>query len=303
MTDLSVIISTYNPNIQTINKTLNGLKEQTLNPDLWELLIIDNNSSNGFDTKVDLGFFTNSKIVKEPRQGLTYARLKGFKEAKGEVIIMVDDDNVLQSDYLETVLNIFKDHPQIGSAGGKSIPDFECEEPIWLPEFYGNLALRDLGDHVIITKWENTYPNTAPIGAGMAIRRAALQAYIDAMTTDKSIITDRTGTSLTSGGDNEINIQILKSGWELGYFPELVLRHIIPKERVQVQYLARLLRDTNRSWVRLLEKHHTCPWKSINKQTLIFRKIKAYLTYKAWKNEVNFIKWQGACGLFEGMVK
>lgn len=301
--DISVIICTYNPNLKRLSQTLSSLQKQSLDTSLWELIIVDNNSSNKFRDHLDLVFFPNSRIVHEQQQGLTYARLKGFNEAKGEIIIMVDDDNILQSDYLQKTINLFKDHPQIGSAGGKSLPEFECVPPTWLTEFYGNLALRDLGNEVIINKWENTYPNSAPIGAGMAIRKVALQSYIDTMRSDKSIITDRTDTSLTSGGDNEINIQILKSGWAIGYFPELVLSHIIPKERMEVHYLARLLRDTNRSWVQLLEKYHINPWKKINKQTQLPRKIKAYISYKAWKNEVNFIKWQGACGIFEGRVK
>ena len=301
--DISVIICTYNPNLTRLDQTLLALQKQSLDPLSWELIIVDNNSSNGFDVYLDLSFFPNSKIIKEPKQGLTYARLKGFHEAKGEIIIMVDDDNILQNDYLQKTINLFKDHPQIGSAGGRSLPEFEWEAPTWLTGFYGNLALRDLGDDTIITKWENTYPHSAPIGAGMAIRKLALQSYMDAMDGDQNMITDRTDISLSSGGDNEINIQILRSGWELGYFPELILKHIIPKERMQVQYLARLLRDTNRSWVQLLEKHQISPWKKIYKQTLAFRKIKAYLTYKAWKNEAHFIKWQGACGMLEGRVK
>src|ERR1700754_5132395 len=250
--DISVIICTYNPNLKRLAQTLLALQKQSLDPRSWELIIVDNNSTNRFDTYLDLNFFPNSKIIQEQRQGLTYARLKGFGEAKGTLIIMVDDDNILESEYLQRIVNLFKDYPQIGSAGGKSMPEFECEAPAWLTEFYGNLALRDLGNDAIITKWENSYHNAAPIGAGMAIRKIALQSYIDAMATDKNMITDRTDTSLTSGGDNEINIQILKSGWELGYFPELVIRHIIPKERMQAPYMARLLRDTNRSWVRLL---------------------------------------------------
>lgn len=301
--DISVIICTYNPNLTRLDQTLLALQKQSLHPLSWELIIVDNNSSNGFDVYLDLSFFPNSRVIKESKQGLTYARLKGFHEAKGEIIIMVDDDNILQNDYLQKTINLFKDHPQIGSAGGKSLPEFEWEAPTWLNDFYGNLALRDLGDDTIITKWENTYPNSAPIGAGMAIRKLALQSYMDAMHGDQNIITDRTDTSLSSGGDNEINIHILRSGWELGYFPDLVLKHIIPKERMQVQYLSRLLRDTNKSWVQLLEKHQISPWKKIHKQTLLFRKIKAYLSYKAWKNEVYFIQWQGACGMLEGRVK
>jgi glycosyltransferase involved in cell wall biosynthesis len=300
---VSVIIPTYNPDLKKLSQVLSSLQNQSLPVSSWELIIIDNNSSNEFDKHLNLSCHPGSRIVKEPRQGLTYARLKGFNEAMGEIIVMVDDDNILDNDYLQQVLSIFKDHPQIGSAGGKSIPEFECVPPKWLSEFYINLALKDLGNNMIINHWKNTYPPAAPIGAGMAIRKVALQSYIKIITSAQYIITDRTATSLASGGDNEINIEILKSGWQVGYFPELVLRHIIPEERMQVKYLAKLLHNTNKSWIQLLQKHDISPWKNISGYTVILRKMKAYLSYKAWQSEVNYIKWKGACGTFEGMVR
>lgn len=302
MTDLiSVILPTFNPNAGRLHQTIAGLKSQTLPLENWELIIIDNNSLPA--VSIDLSWHPNNQIASESKAGLTYARLKGFAQAKGHIIIMVDDDNILDNNYLKNTLAIFTANGTLGAIGGKSLPLFESVPPVWLTEFYGNLALRDLGEAIIIADWKNDYPMGAPIGAGMAIRKVALQSYIHKITEGKTVVTDRTGTSLTSGGDNDIVIEILKAGWQVGYFPQLVLKHIIPNQRTEVNYLARLLNNTNKSWVQLLASHNINPWKQIPAWSAPFRKIKAWFTYRAWQSQVNYVKWQGACGLFDGLIK
>ncbi|MBD1394712.1 glycosyltransferase [Mucilaginibacter glaciei] len=299
---LSVIISTYNPDQKRLSQTIDGLKSQSLAKHEWELIIVDNNSSNYFHNEFDLDWHPSAKIITETKQGLTYARLRGFNELTGDIVVMVDDDNVLNSDYLEQVLSIFNQYPKVASIGGKSSPLFESRPPDWLKEFYGNLALRNLGDNVMISEWANRYPQAAPIGAGMAMRREALDTYIKKITTGQSNISDRTGTSLTSGGDNDLVLEMLRSGWQVGYFPQLTLQHIIPAKRMEVAYLARLIHNTNKSWVQLLQSHGINPWKKIPKWGVLPRKIKAWVTYKAWQNKSSYIKWQGVCGTFEGMA-
>lgn len=296
---LSVILPAYNPDISRLNKTLTGLQQQSLAVENWELIVIDNNSNPAID--INLKWHPNSRLIKEHTPGLTYARLKGFENASGSIIVMVDDDNILDSNYLENSLSIFNAHGTLGAIGGKSIPLFEAPPPAWLKEFYSNLALRDLGETELISTWQNKYPEGAPIGAGMAIRKQALQTYIDKVSGNKNIITDRTGNSLSSGGDNDMVIEILKSGWQVGYFPELQLTHIIPQERVKSAYLTKLINNTNKSWVQLLEEHQINPWSKIPKCSVPFRKLKSWFTYRAWKNSVNYIKWQGACGLYDGL--
>lgn len=299
---LSVILPTYNPDKKRLAQTLAGLKAQSLRNNEWELIIIDNNSSNNFHQQHDLSWHPSARIITEPKQGLTYARLRGFRECTADIIVMVDDDNILNSDYLEQVVSIFELNQQTAAIGGKSIPLFETTPPTWLHEFYGNLALRDLGHNSIIAGWDNKYPQAAPIGAGMGIRRKALVTYIKKIASGKNNISDRTATSLSSGGDNDLVIEILKSGWQVGYFPQLELKHMIPARRMQVAYLARLARDTNRSWVQLLQNHDINPWQKLLPQGVLLRKIKAWFIYRAWQNQPAYIKWQGACGLFEGLA-
>ncbi|MEN0054045.1 MAG: glycosyltransferase [Mucilaginibacter sp.] len=299
---LSVIIPTYNPHLTRLEQTLSALKGQSLAIDQWELIIIDNNSSNNFERQLNLSWHPAAKIVKETKQGLTYARLRGFNESAGGIIIMVDDDNILNSDYLEKALAIFEQNPKLGAIGGKSVPLFDTEPPEWLSEFYDSLALRNLGNEPMTASWNNEYPTAAPIGAGMAIRRDALSAYIKKISSGQNNITDRTANSLSSGGDNDMVIEILKSGWQVGYFPGLILQHIIPVQRMQPGYIARLLNNTNKSWAQLLQSQGINPWKPITKTGALLRKTKAWFSYRAWKNKTGYIKWRGACGQYDGLV-
>lgn len=300
---LSLFIPTYNPNVTRLNHVLEAFKNQTLEYDKWQLIIIDNNSSNGFETNIDLSWHPNAKIVSEKRQGLTYARLKGIENCKYDIVVMVDDDNILDPTYLENVVQIFNQNPEIGCIGGKSIPYFESEnQPAYLSKFYSLLALRDLGNEIIVQKFENNYPSHAPIGAGMAFRKSAIQNYIHKVSMSEGIITDRKGDSLSSSGDNDMVMEILKASLQVGYFPVLKLQHIIPESRTSVSYLSRLNFSIQKSWVQFLGSHNICPWTSISRCTIPFRKAKAWFTYRAWKGEANYIKWKGACGMFEGLA-
>ncbi|TDO23149.1 glycosyltransferase [Pedobacter duraquae] len=297
---ISVIITTFNPDLERLNQTLAALKNQTLSADQWELIIVDNNSSPSLSILID--WHPQYTCVVEQLQGLTYGRLKGFNLAVAELIVMVDDDNVLHPDYLKRAKDIMEQQPELGAIGGKSIPIFESQPKDWIKAFYHNLALRDLGNTVILNSWDHTYPATAPIGAGMIVRKSALKNYIDKVNKAGTVIADRSGKMLGSSGDNDIVLEILKAGWQTGYFPELILHHLIPDSRTTTSYLARLINQSNKSWMTVLKRHHINPWPEISVWSLPLRKIKAFITYSAWSNKVNYIKWRGACGSFDGLA-
>lgn len=299
---LSVIIPTFNPDPEFLGKVLKALQSQTYPISNWELIIIDNNSTNDVLDKLNLTWHSKGKIIKENKQGLTYSRLCGFEAAIGEFIIMVDDDNVLADNYLEETIKIFSSDKNLGAIGGKSLPVFESTPPVWLTEFYNSLALRDLGNEPVVSAWRNEYPHNAPIGAGMAIRKEALTAYLANLEGRSYNVTDRIGSSLSSGGDNEIVLSVLQNSWRVGYFPTLLLQHIIPAWRMEPTYLAKLINHTNRSWVQVLENNGINPWRRISRKSLALRKIKSWFTYRAWSNKANYLRWQGACGLFNGLA-
>ena len=305
---VSVIIPTLNPEPRRLRRTLRALQAQSLPGAAWECVLVDNASSPPLqpaDWAHDApGTF---RVVRESRPGLSHARRCGFRATSANVIVLVDDDNELAPDYLAESLRLLAAHPQVGVGGGRSLPEFEQPPATWVREFDGLIACRDLGDtRQISAPWpdtqtgRNTYPTFAPIGAGMVIRREALAGWLDqgAMNT----LPDREGLALTSGGDNDIVMYALRSGWAAAYFPTLRLTHLIPAGRLEPAYLGRLNHSIQKSWMQVLTRHAANPWPALSPFGARLRPAKAWVAYRAWRSPAARIRWLGACGHFEGRI-
>lgn len=304
---ISVVICTHNPVPEILSETLAALAAQRGLGALFELILIDNLSTKPFDHLVAAQPGLNGRIVREDKLGLTQARLRGLKESTGDIIMMVDDDNVLDPDYVATVAAILAADPLLGAIGGKSIPRFAATPPAWFTIEEFSLGCRDLGDQELRATWrglapgERSYPAGAPIGGGMAIRRAAFEAYAAALGDDSSrSALDRRGQSLSSGGDNDMVLCTLAAGFDVGYFPRLKLTHLIPAGRLQPDYLARYQHDSTKTWVEVLDLHGLSPWTPIAPWSVPLRKARAWLRMRAWASDLHRIRWRGACGVFDG---
>src|SRR5690348_12350374 len=98
--NLSVIICTHNHRLEYLSRTLEALRVQTLPMAEWELLLIDNASRSAVAASVNLTWHPNARHIREEVLGLTPARLRGIQEARGKLVVFVDDDNLLDPDYL-----------------------------------------------------------------------------------------------------------------------------------------------------------------------------------------------------------
>ena len=239
MLNLSVIICTHNPSQDYFKQCLSALKCQSLCQECWELIVIDNCSETPLENYLDISWHRNGKINREEKLGLTPARLHGIREAKGNLLIFVDDDNVLDVDYLETALNISKEKSFLGAWSGQCIGVFEELPPEWTKRYWGNLVLREFEEDV----WSNLprLAETMPCGAGLCIRREVAQYYLGLYENGKRTFQfDRSGDSLISGGDNDLAACACSLGLGVGLVSSLKLKHLIKAERFTPYYLARL---------------------------------------------------------------
>ncbi len=305
---ISVIICTYNPNTLILKKVISSLRSQTLKPEYWELIVIDNNSDLAVTDWLDLTWHPYQKIIVEKKPGLSHARIKGVTESKHEILVFVDDDNLLESSFLENVLNFSTAHPSVGCFGGKSLPKFETPPPDWFFKTGIDLGCQEFGDEMKISNFAKNqfkvknYPDFAPIGTGMIIRKDAFLSYISEVKASPiRLALGRQGSSLSSGEDNDILLTIIKKGWEIAYVPQLIITHLIPKKRYSLEYLKKMAYESNRSWVKVLEIHKINPWPPINPTTLKLRQFKAYIKLNAWQSKLNYIKWKAACGQLKGL--
>jgi hypothetical protein len=187
-------------------------------------------------TELDLGWHPYAKIVQEERLGLTNARLRGFAEAAGEVIVLVDDDNVLAPDYLEQVVRISREYPFLGTWSGALELELEEGSPEPPPELRHLLCERKPAKDV----WSNDRSNFAatPWGAGECIRREVAMAYAEKVAKEpRRRQLDLQGEQLVYGGDTDIAYTGLELGMGMGVFTSLRITHLTPKTRCTEEYL------------------------------------------------------------------
>lgn len=252
MVALSVVICTHNPRLHLLGRTLEGLRRQSLPTDAWELLVVDNASSEPVSHRADVDWHPQARIVREDELGLTAARVRGIHETHGDLIVFVDDDNVLGEDYLARTIAIANTHTMLGCFGaGRLVPEFEEAPAAELLPHTRILALREV-EH---PRWSN-YPDDDlfPWGAGLVARRRVADGFAAVVASDGlNTAVGRRGSSLASGEDELFGWVALGLGLGKGIFPELEVLHLIPQERLDFQYLLRLHRAQAQSYALLHE--------------------------------------------------
>lgn len=247
---ISVIICTHNPRRDYLERVLDALCAQTLSKYKWELLVIDNASEQMLAAEWDLSWHPLGRHVREEELGLTPARLRGIAEARGELLIFVDDDNVVDKDYLSQVLCISNVYPFLGAWGGSIRGEFEVEPEKWVRPLTVYFV-REISTPV----WSNNPEDRSvgPYGAGLCVRRVVATAYAEQLVVSPARRRlDRVGCSmLSSCGDSDLILTSCDVGLGFGSFPQLRLVHLIPEYRVQPEYLIRLMQGVQTSVILL----------------------------------------------------
>jgi len=218
---------------------MDGLRSQSFPPTRWELLVVDNASDPPVEAGLNIAWHPGARVIYEPRLGLTHARLRGIRTSASPVLVFVDDDNVLEPDYLRCALQISAARPGLGAWGGQVVPRFEQQPPEWTRPYWPFLALKSV-EEATVSRDPGDWPST-PVGAGLCVKREVADAYCRALDRQPwRREMDRRGPSLMSAGDQDLANTACDLGLEKGLFPELRLDHLIPPGRTDEDYLLAL---------------------------------------------------------------
>lgn len=236
---LSVIICTHNPRADLLVRTLDGLRGQTMPAAQWELVIVDNASR--IPVAADLSWHPAARIVIEAEIGLTPARLRGIAEARADLIVFVDDDNILAPDYLALAAAIGAGRADLGVWGcGHFDPEWEVAPAPELAPFLEYLAVDSKPQDS--TSREPFAYSSLPAGAGMCVRALVARAYADSVRNDpRRKLLGRTGGSLGGCEDFDLGQTAIRCGLGTGIFVRLRITHLMPAARVRKEYLERLV--------------------------------------------------------------
>jgi glycosyltransferase involved in cell wall biosynthesis len=154
---LSVIIPTRN-RAEVLERALQSIVKQTLPTDEYEVIVIDNGSTD--DTEVIINSFNKSiknlVYIYDEHPGLHVGRHRGLLAAKADLLVYADDDIEALPTWLEGVLESFEDSSVV-LVGGKNIPNFESIPPDWILEMWeksnnkkilGHLSILDFGEEI-----------------------------------------------------------------------------------------------------------------------------------------------------------
>ncbi len=234
---ISIIVCTYNRD-RFLPECLKSIAAQTADKSIFELIIIDNNSSDN-TANISKDFISqhphlNAKYFLENIQGLSNARNRGIIEAEGDYLAFVDDDAILDNEYLENVRIFIKSRPDVTGLGGKIIAKYvDGAEPEWMNPYSRGLFLSevDYGDEIIKLDGYRKYP----FGCNMIIHRR----FFDTGWRFDSTL----GVIGKDGGRCEEKVlfrDIARGKHIIYYIPEAFVHHQIDVQRMTKTYIRKL---------------------------------------------------------------
>ncbi len=228
---ITIAICTYNRG-EYLHDTLSDLSNQTAPKECFEIVVVNNNSSDGTEFVCETFQKTHEDInfvwVNEPEQGLSFARNRAAREAKAPMLVYIDDDVKLPENFVETALNYVVKRSSVQCAGGRIWVQFEEENTDWIPdELMPMFGLHNLGDE------DKRYPaGNFPRGGNMMISKNILEAFGYFDTT-----LGRTGKQLLGSEEKAFFERVRRNGVELHYWSDLELTHRIGSSRLENDYL------------------------------------------------------------------
>jgi glycosyltransferase involved in cell wall biosynthesis len=233
--DISAIIPTRNRS-RLLNRTLNSIANQTLAAKRFEVIVVDNGST---DATAAICASWQQRMpglrrIVENRPGLHNARHAGMQAARSELIVYADDDIRAFPSWLEGMTEALAD-PKVGLVGGNNIPEFESEPPSWWnllkdPTPWGwavpALSVLDFGDS------PRSIPPGFIWGCNFGVRKRLLVEvegfHPDGMPTD----------NLHKRGDGESYVasEIVRKGYRASFEPKASVHHLVVDKRLTADY-------------------------------------------------------------------
>ena len=292
MINYSAIIPTLNQSVK-LKQCLFHLSELSFDPDLFEVLVVDNGSTD--DTKgISLSFqgkIKNLRYLFCESPGLMAARHMGCDEAKGEILCYLDDDSLVTKNWLRGISESFVEE-NVVMAGGPCIPKYEIKPPSWVEYFWNNveygryngfLSLLDFGDKSLFI------PPMYIFGCNYSIRK---KIFLRFGGTNPDYFPEKYNQFI-GDGESGLAARIGRSGLKAVYDPRVKIRHLIPESRLTVDYFCwkRFYNGTHGSYSTLRRQHgieNTSDKKKVSIGRRIYRRIRRVIKAKLnWEDHKN----------------
>ncbi len=232
---LSVIICTYN-RAKYLYNALDSVEKCSYPTELFELIVVNNNSID--NTSCECNRFANAypdinfRYYTEMQQGLSYARNRGIQEAKGEIIIFIDDDTTVHPSFLQAYNDLFDTYPELVAAGGVIQPIYENKRPKWMNNTLEQLLTASINLGTSISKFPRSL---TPFGANCAFKQTVFQE-IGLF----NVRIGRKGNFPMAGEESELYEEMNRMSLQYLYTPKAIVYHHISEDRLTITHLRKL---------------------------------------------------------------
>lgn len=230
MPEISAIICTYNRASMLVG-AIESLAAQTLSRKRYEVLVVDNNSTD--DTADAVASiqrqYPNLSLVylREKRQGLGYARNAGWRAARARIVGFIDDDARANPEWLEKALSVFQNTDPVPFAlGGAITPFYDSSRPSWFKDEYEE---RGWGNQRRYLRHGESFSGSNLVLWKEALERFGGFAETAGMTGNRLSVGEETALFMNIWGSGEGEDRIL-------YLPDLVVTHHVPTWKMTVGY-------------------------------------------------------------------
>ena len=249
---ISIIICTYN-RAELLNETIKSLLNQTVEVSHYEIIIVNNNSTDN-TAEIVRGFidrYNNIRIVLESKQGLSHARNRGYKEAAFDWVAYMDDDAKAFPNYVERILYIIENY-NFDCFGGVYLPWFKNKKPKWYKkDWQTNRNLKhetgELG------------PDKYFSGGNCVFRKDLLQKS-NGFNTKIGM----KGNTPAYGEETLMINDLRKLNYRIGFDPELKVDHYVDEYKQKVTW-----------FFKSSYAHGRDGWKSFKTKVTFFRVVKS----------------------------
>ncbi|MDD3960460.1 MAG: glycosyltransferase [Bacteroidales bacterium] len=224
---LSVIIVNYNV-IHFLEQCLLSTEKALTGID-GEVYVVDNNSVDDSVTMVKEKFPWVKLIANKENPGFSKANNQAIRVAKGDYILLLNPDTVVEEDTFRKSIAFMESHPDAGGLGvmmvdgkGKFLPESKRGLPTPEVAFYKIFGLSHLFPrskrfgkyHLTYLPKDKTHKIDVLAGAFMMLRKETL---------DKTGLLDE--TFFMYGEDIDLSYRITQAGYNNYYFPETRIIH------------------------------------------------------------------------------
>ena len=225
---MSVVVCTYNRS-DLLGRALQTLCDQSAAPTGHEIIVVDNNSSDGTRDVVEsfARRYSHVRYCHEPRQGLSHARNRGWQEARGRYVAYVDDDSQVAASWVMIAVDVIQ---RVGPAvfGGPYFAFYTSPKPKWFRDAYGS-SMKG-GEARVLTRHEFLD------GSNLVLRRSLLERL-----GGFNCGLGMAGSRLAYGEETELQRRIRATvpGAVIYYEPALCVGHLVRAEKMTIRWMAR----------------------------------------------------------------